>query len=128
MNQQSDRTKGKELSKCIWMKDGLVDYKLCDRIYDCENCLFDRIMRNDAPCDCQFPTAGTAGDSVKILERTVENIKAERFNKDLIYLNNNLVLKHFFTNTFYLGISPLVFNILDCTAEIIDGLSSDYTS
>ncbi len=27
--------------KCIWMECGFVEYKLCERNYDCENCPFD---------------------------------------------------------------------------------------
>ncbi len=33
--------------KCIWMTGGLISYKLCDRDYQCENCLFDQVMRNE---------------------------------------------------------------------------------
>ncbi|MBN2354478.1 hypothetical protein JXO59_00110 [candidate division KSB1 bacterium] len=29
---------------CIWMQAGLVEYKLCDRQFDCENCPFDALM------------------------------------------------------------------------------------
>lgn len=30
--------------ECIWMKAGVVDFKLCDRRYDCINCTFDKSM------------------------------------------------------------------------------------
>lgn len=30
--------------KCIWMEVGYVDYKLCDRNFDCDNCPFDKAM------------------------------------------------------------------------------------
>jgi glycine cleavage system H lipoate-binding protein len=30
--------------ECIWMKAGVVDFKLCDRSYDCINCTFDKSM------------------------------------------------------------------------------------
>ncbi len=33
-------------NKCVWMKTGLVSYKLCDKNYHCEACPFDRAMRN----------------------------------------------------------------------------------
>jgi hypothetical protein len=32
--------------KCVWMLAGVVSYKLCDRHYDCESCLFDQAMRS----------------------------------------------------------------------------------
>jgi glycine cleavage system H lipoate-binding protein len=34
---------------CIWMVAGVVNYKLCDRNFDCENCEFDRIMQGIVP-------------------------------------------------------------------------------
>jgi len=30
---------------CVWVDAGLVSYKLCDRGFECENCPFDRVMR-----------------------------------------------------------------------------------
>jgi glycine cleavage system H lipoate-binding protein len=34
--------------KCIWMSTGLVDYKLCEKNSDCDNCEFYKIMREEA--------------------------------------------------------------------------------
>jgi len=34
--------------KCVWMLDGAVDYKLCDREYDCDRCPFDQAFRDKA--------------------------------------------------------------------------------
>jgi len=34
-------------NKCVWMETGLISYKLCTRNYQCETCMFDRVMRND---------------------------------------------------------------------------------
>jgi glycine cleavage system H protein len=31
--------------KCIWMECGYVEYKLCDRNFDCENCPFDKSIK-----------------------------------------------------------------------------------
>jgi glycine cleavage system H protein len=36
----------RSLLKCCWMLAGVVDYKLCDRRYECEGCSFDQAMRN----------------------------------------------------------------------------------
>ena len=32
--------------ECLWMLAGIVDYKLCDRQYDCEQCPFDGAIRD----------------------------------------------------------------------------------
>lgn len=33
--------------KCIWMDCGYVEYKLCDRDYDCENCPFNQAIKKE---------------------------------------------------------------------------------
>jgi glycine cleavage system H lipoate-binding protein len=37
---------------CLWMQAGVVDYKLCDRQYDCEHCPFDKAIH--CPPDTQI--------------------------------------------------------------------------
>ena len=34
--------------KCLWMLAGVVDYKLCDRRYECDQCPFDGAIRDGA--------------------------------------------------------------------------------
>lgn len=29
---------------CIWMEAGVIDYKICNKGFDCQNCEFDRVM------------------------------------------------------------------------------------
>ncbi len=31
--------------ECVWMKAKVVNFKLCDREYDCAECLFDKAMK-----------------------------------------------------------------------------------
>ncbi|WP_022665574.1 glycine cleavage system protein H [Desulfospira joergensenii] len=31
--------------QCIWMKAGIVNFRLCDNVYDCQNCPFDKGMQ-----------------------------------------------------------------------------------
>ena len=38
------QTANTNLKECWWMQAGVVDYKLCDRDYDCEHCPFDRAL------------------------------------------------------------------------------------
>lgn len=42
-----DKRKGDPM-KCVWMLGGVVDYKLCDRQYECEQCPFDAAIREGA--------------------------------------------------------------------------------
>jgi glycine cleavage system H lipoate-binding protein len=32
-------------NECIWMKAGVVNFRLCNNVYDCNNCPFDKSMR-----------------------------------------------------------------------------------
>jgi glycine cleavage system H lipoate-binding protein len=38
------QTANANLKECWWMQGGVVDYKLCDRDYDCEHCPFDQAL------------------------------------------------------------------------------------
>jgi glycine cleavage system H lipoate-binding protein len=38
------QTANANLKECWWMQAGVVDYKLCDRDYDCEHCPFDQVL------------------------------------------------------------------------------------
>lgn len=40
-------------SQCVWMKAGIVNFRICDNEYDCIHCPFDRAMR--AAMDAQPP-------------------------------------------------------------------------
>ena len=33
------------LYKCVWMTAGVLSYRLCDRDFDCDQCLVDRALR-----------------------------------------------------------------------------------
>ena len=46
INQQGNlsQTANANLNECCWMQGGVVDYKLCDRDYDCEHCPFDEAL------------------------------------------------------------------------------------
>src|SRR6266542_303748 len=43
-HQSPTQTAKSKLRECWWMQGGVVDYKLCDRDYDCEHCPFDEAL------------------------------------------------------------------------------------
>lgn len=51
MENQSPDKKNPELllkeNHCIWMSAGVISFKLCPFDYDCDNCDFDRVMRQE---------------------------------------------------------------------------------
>ncbi len=46
--------------KCLWMTSGIISYKLCSRNYLCEDCMFDRVMRNETAAMIRRPDVDAA--------------------------------------------------------------------
>ena len=100
---------------CIWMASELVKYKLCERDFNCDDCEFDKVMRNlsvKLEDNQSFKTA-SEGQNEDLLEKLIRRIEDEVFNEKVVYLKNQLVLKNLFGNAYYLGINPIVLYLLD---------------
>jgi len=97
--------------KCIWMTSGLVSYKLCSRQFDCDNCEFDKVFRNDLKPLSEKNSAEKNNESNPI-DAIIGRIKYENFNEKMIYLQNQLVIKKLFGNAYYLGINPIILSTL----------------
>jgi hypothetical protein len=98
--------------KCIWMSSGLVDYKLCDRNFDCDNCSYYSAMRNVSQLHNTKPNVEDSRIE-KIIQKLINDLGKEELKKDCIYLNNHLMVKNLFANTYYIGFSPLANYLLD---------------
>ena len=59
-------------NECIWMKAGVVNFRLCDNVYDCFNCPFDKGMRKAMGIP-------EAQDSKAVAPRWVEHLQ-KRFD------------------------------------------------
>jgi glycine cleavage system H protein len=46
--------------KCVWMTSGMISYKLCPQDYACEECMFDRVMRNESAAMIRRPDVDAA--------------------------------------------------------------------
>lgn len=66
------------MKQCCWMQAGVVDYKLCDREYDCEHCPFDEALHGKAanpgshPADLQLE--GSSEQVIARLEPTFRSL------------------------------------------------------
>lgn len=111
MDEQNNNTDNyPEHLNCIWMQSNLVSYKLCDRLYNCEDCLFDKMMRNNSLGE---NVSGDSFISNELINHFIEKIKNETFDNKYLFLENQLVLKHLLKNVYYVGINPLVSILLD---------------
>ncbi|HSP87319.1 MAG TPA: hypothetical protein VLN45_04250 [Ignavibacteriaceae bacterium] len=99
---------------CIWMTSELIKYKLCDKEFDCENCEFDKVIRNlSVKLNDTVRTSSAESQNGDIVERVIKRIENETFDQKIFYLKNQLVLKNLFGNAYYLGINPIVLHLLD---------------
>lgn len=95
------------------MASGVVDYKLCDRHFNCDNCPFDKSMRN---IQHQFNSQRVEDEKSKaeqIIQDAITRIECAEFNSQYLYFGNHLVAKNLFANTYYLGFSPVAIDLLD---------------
>jgi glycine cleavage system H lipoate-binding protein len=90
---------------CVWMDAGLVDYKLCDREYQCEGCPFDAMISlrgvpQTAPplssqADRMIPTANKEGQDSSdivaehIIEKATGPLDKEGLPEDRLYHVNH---------------------------------------
>ncbi len=111
MNEQNSFNRDRpDNNKCIWMESNLISYKLCDRNYDCEDCQFYRLMRNN--CNETKPIEEDLVPDI-IINRIITKINEEIYNEKYLFLENQLVMKHISGNTYYLGLNPLIIILLD---------------
>jgi len=55
-------------NECIWMKGGVVNFRLCDNDYDCSSCPFDKGMRKAMGIDRKVATVAVAPRWVEHLQ------------------------------------------------------------
>ena len=105
-------------NKCIWMEADVVAYKLCDQNYDCERCTFDFVMRNTwkEKTDSENVVLNFANNS--LIDNIIGKISRIFYDRKLIYLKNQLVLKHMFGSVYTIGISQLLSNLIENIDEV----------
>jgi hypothetical protein len=94
--------------KCIWMASGLIEYKLCDKQFDCENCPFDRVIRNFSNEEENLNTG-----MPNIINIILNKLRCIKYDEGIIYLKNNLIARQILPNTYYLGVNPILISFLD---------------
>lgn len=109
-NQNENRSTSYETLKCIWMASQVVEYKLCDNQFDCENCPFDKVMRNLLD--------SKEKQDIDITDIVTNKLRNTKYDNKIIYLKNNLIAKEICRDTFYLGINPILISFLDSVSSI----------
>lgn len=97
--------------KCIWMSSGVVEYKLCDKNFACENCEFDRVIRNiSVNIESDSETIKTGAE---VISSIIEKLNPETNIGKVTVLKNQLIVKNLFSDIHYIGINPGIFSIFD---------------
>jgi hypothetical protein len=96
--------------KCLWMNCNAVDYKLCDKNFDCENCEFDRKFRSRL-------------NKKENIREEIESIfdvghYTVPFTHPHYHFDCGLMIRNFLGNNFYLGLEPYMVKLIDRTSEI----------
>lgn len=63
--------------ECWWMQAGVVDYKLCDRDYDCEHCPFDQGLQGRVTAPVSAPAFRTGGSIARDEARSLRKSRKE---------------------------------------------------
>ncbi len=95
---------------CIWL--GLLKDLTCDKQFSCENCELDKVLRNLCLIKKDDFTLQDKYES-DLFDQLFKRIQGETFSESLFYLKNQLVLKNIFGNVYYLGINPVLLQLLD---------------
>jgi hypothetical protein len=113
-NENGYKSNNYEMMKCIWMASGIVEYKLCDNQFDCENCQFDKMIRNlSNEKETQLPS------TINVPNMILDKLRSIKYNDKIIYLKNDLIAREICPNTFYLGINPILISFLDTVSSMM---------
>ena len=91
--------------KCLWMKCGSVDYRICDNDFECENCSFDKIIKSRI----------NKKDNVR--EEIESSFDHGHFTTPFSHPNYHfkcgLIVKYFIGSNYYLGLEPYISKFID---------------
>jgi hypothetical protein len=111
---------------CIWMASNTIDYQVCEKEFDCENCTFDIILKNLVSKDSSKNQSDPVLNEADFLDKIISKLEDLKLDSKLIYLKNNLVLKHLFANIYYLGINPVTLSLLDSIKSVKEYMKKVY--
>jgi len=119
---------------CIWVLAGVLNYRLCDREYDCEGCELFHALRGDAPAAWQHPSPVVpvfAGRSAYAAEANVRAHLSRLLDGCSLYLDRLYCPPHFWLlerddGEVDIGLDPALLRVLRPIRRIVtpgEGLS-----
>ena len=107
---ESDKYKSFDDIKCIWMNCDAVEYKICDRNFDCDNCYFDRYMLSKTLVKRDVYT-----EIEKMFDLGQHTVS---FTHPTYHFRSGLIARNFLHDNYYLGIEPYIAKFIDNHSSI----------
>lgn len=111
---------------CIWVASNAVGNQPCEKNFDCDNCTLDLILKNLAALKNQGNQNNPILNCADFLDKIISKLDLIELDPKLIYLKNDLVLKHLFANIYYLGINPVTIALLDNISAVKEYMKKVY--
>ena len=94
--------------KCVWMTSGIISYKLCSLNHLCEECMFDRVMRNESAAMIRRPEVDAA------LEADLASIDSSipHLDGSLFYHRNHCWVKVINPDEVIIGINDILARLI----------------
>jgi hypothetical protein len=102
---ESEKYKSFDDIKCLWMKCGAVDYKICDKDFECENCYFDKHMLSE------LKIKGSVQEEIENMFSIGEH--AVSFTHPYYHFSSGLTVRNFLANNYYIGVEPFIAKFID---------------
>ncbi len=113
--------------KCIWMTAGALDYKLCNRNYDCDSCEFYYAMRRDMSSSASVPMGDHSGDSaIEFGDRILSILKNYNLKTGLLYKENHTWIRVVDSEKVQVGLDAFAANLLPKNKTIVLPVTGNY--
>jgi len=121
-------------SNCIWVDAGLISYKLCDREFECEDCQFDQVMRQESRRGSRTPPGpkslsggGESPDASSTYRETLatmvrgflSNSISSTLRSDRLYTKNHLWIMKTGDDNYRIGLDNYVVSLFPDVWTII---------
>ncbi len=96
--------------KCVWMSSGVVEYKLCDLNFDCDQCTFDKALWQRTKSS---EAAALTREDRGIVAKLKDTIREDDRRNDVLLLPNQLMVRKLYKNTYFAGITTFLGQCLE---------------
>jgi hypothetical protein len=94
------------------MSSGVVEYKLCDKGFDCDNCAFDKALWQKSKA------AMAASESKGVISKLQKSIVEDENRNECLFIRDYLVLRRLYKNSYFIGFSKFFRVCLDPPKEL----------